>query len=63
MHLRNFSIGTDRTINANRPDNTAKECMDKTYRLIDMSVPADRNFFSERIWIALQIKRRESENL
>ena len=41
--LWEFTIHTDRQINANRPDIVIKDLKQKTCFLIDMSVPADRN--------------------
>ena len=38
-----FSIQTDRTIRANRPDITIKDKTEKTCLMIDVSVPADIN--------------------
>ena len=41
--LWDFSIHTDRTIQANRPDIVVKDMKGKTCLLIDMAVPADKN--------------------
>ncbi|XP_063591903.1 uncharacterized protein LOC134768991 [Penaeus indicus] len=41
--LWDFSIHTDRTIQANRPDIIIKDFKEKTCLLIDMSVPCDQN--------------------
>ena len=41
--LWNFTIHTDRTIKANRPDITIKDKKEKTCLLIDMAVPMDGN--------------------
>jgi hypothetical protein len=41
--LWDFTIHTDRTIKANRPDITVKNHTDKTCLLIDMAVPTDKN--------------------
>ena len=38
-----FSIQTDRTISANRPDLVVRDHVNKTCILIDVSIPADRN--------------------
>ena len=36
-------VNTDRTITANRPDTIVKDSVNFTCKLIDMTVPADRN--------------------
>ena len=36
-------VNTDRTITANRPDIIVKDSVDSTCKLIDMTVPTDRN--------------------
>ena len=41
--LWDFSIHTDRTINANRPDIVLKNHSEKTCLLIDMAIPSDNN--------------------
>lgn len=41
--LWDFSVNTDRTIQANRPDIIIKDHKNKTCLLIDMSVPSDKN--------------------
>ena len=41
--LWDFSIRTDRTIQANRPDIIVKDFKEKTCLLIDMSIPTDQN--------------------
>ena len=43
MMQLSFTIHTDRSVNANRPDITVKDHKEKTYLLIDMTVPSDRN--------------------
>ena len=45
--LWDFSINTDRTIKANRPDIVIKDQREKTCILIDMSVPSDANISSK----------------
>ena len=45
--LWDFSIHTDRTIKANRPDITVKDRRDKQCLMIDMSIPSDRNTASK----------------
>ena len=41
--LWDFSIHTDRTIKANRPDIVIKDKINKTCQIIDMAVPSDKN--------------------
>ena len=41
--LWDFTIHTDRSVKANRPDITVKDHKEKTCLLIDMTVPSDRN--------------------
>ena len=36
-------VNTDRTITANRPDIVVKDSVNSTCKLIDMTVPSDRN--------------------
>ena len=36
-------VNTDRTITANRPDILIKDSVNSTCKLIDMTVPSDRN--------------------
>ena len=36
-------VNTDRTITANRPDTIVKDSVNFTCKLIDMTVPSDRN--------------------
>ena len=43
--LWDFPIGTDRTIQVNRPDIAIKHNQSKTCQLIDVSVPSDSNIF------------------
>ena len=38
-----MSVNTDRTITANRPDIIVKDSVNSTCKLIDMTVPSDRN--------------------
>jgi len=42
--LRNPAVHTDREVTANRPDIIIKNKTEKTYILIDVAMPADRNF-------------------
>ena len=41
--LWDYSIQTDRKINANKPDTTIKDEREKNCRLIDLKIPADKN--------------------
>ena len=41
--LWNQSVHTDREVTANRPDIIIKNKKEKTYTLIDVAIPADRN--------------------
>ena len=45
--LWDFSIRTDRIIQANRPDIVIKHKHNKTCQLIDMSVSSDSNIFAK----------------
>ena len=47
--LWDFSIKTDRTMQANRPDIVIKDKQDKTCQLIDMSVPSDSNISAKEL--------------
>jgi len=42
--LWNQAIHTEREVTANRPDIIIKNIKEKTYTLIDVAIPADRNF-------------------
>ncbi|RMX58423.1 hypothetical protein pdam_00019697 [Pocillopora damicornis] len=42
-NIRDVPINTDRTITANRPDILIKDSVNSTCKLIDMTVPSDRN--------------------
>ena len=42
-------VNTNRTITANRPDITIKDSVNSTYKLIDMSIPSDRNITLKEI--------------
>ena len=42
-------VNTDRTITANRPDIIVKDSVNATYKLIDMTVPSDRNIALKEI--------------
>ena len=41
--IRDVPVNTDRTITANRPDILIKDSVNSTCKLIDMTVPSDRN--------------------
>ena len=43
------SLPTDRTITANRPDIVVKDSVNSTCKLIDMTVPSDRNIALKEI--------------
>ena len=42
--LWNQAVHTDREVTANRPDTIIKNKKEKTCTLIDVAIPADRNF-------------------
>ena len=42
-------VNTDRTITANRPDIIIKDAVNSTYKLIDMSIPPERNMALKEI--------------
>ena len=42
-NIRDVPVNTDRTITANRPDILIKDSVNSTCKLIDMTVPLDRN--------------------
>ena len=42
-------VNTDRTITANRPDIIVKDSVNSTCKLIDMTVPSDRNIALKEI--------------
>ena len=41
--LWNQAVHTDREVTANRPDIMIKNTKEKTFTLIDVAIPADRN--------------------
>ena len=45
--LWDFTIRTDRTIQANQPDTIVKDFKEKTCLLIDMSIPTDQNILAK----------------
>ena len=44
-----MQVNTDRTITAKRPDITVKDSVNSTCKLIDMTVPSDRNIALKEI--------------
>ena len=42
-NIRDVPVNTDRTKTANRPDILIKDLVNSTCKLIDMTVPSDRN--------------------
>ena len=42
-NIRDVPVNTDRTIATNRPDTLIKDSVNSTCKLIDMTVPSDRN--------------------
>ena len=59
-------VNTDRTITANRPDIIIKDSVNTTCKLIDMSIPSDRNIGLKEIEKKKQVQRprvRNTENL
>ena len=47
--MRDIPVSTDRTITANRPDIIVKDSVNSTCKLIDMTVPSDRNIALKEI--------------
>ena len=61
-----MSVHTDRTITANRPDIIIKDSVNSTCKLIDMSIPSDRNIALKGIEKKKQVQRprvRNTENV
>lgn len=59
-------VNTDRTITANRPDIIIKDSVNSTCKLIDMSIPSDRNIALKEIEKKKQVQRprvRNTENV
>ena len=56
-----FLIRTDRTIQVNRPDIVIKHKQNKTYQLIDMSVPSDSNISAKKFEKISKYKHLEIE--
>ena len=59
--LWDFSIHTDRTVSANRPDIIIKDKKQNNCLLIDMSVPSDRNISSKEFEKIYKYKDLEIE--
>ena len=59
--LWDFTIHTDKSIKANRPDIIVKDCKKKTCLLIDMTVPSDRNLSLEEYEKMSKYKELEIE--
>ena len=59
-------VNADRTITANRPDIITKDSVNSTCKLIDMSIPSDRNIALKEIEKKKQVQRprvRNKENV
>ena len=59
-------VNTDRTITVNRPDIIIKDSVNSTCKLIDMSIPSDRNIALKEIEKKKQVQRprvRNTENV
>ena len=59
-------VNTDRTITANRPDMIIKDSVNSACKLIDMSIPSDRNIALKEIEKKKQVQRlrvRNTENV
>ena len=54
-------VNTDRTITANRPDIIIKDSVNSTCKLIDMSIPSDRNIALKEIEKKSKYKNLELE--
>ena len=55
-------VNTDRTITANRPDIIIKDSVNSTCKLIDMSIPSDRNIALKEIEKKKQVQRPRVRN-
>ena len=55
-------VNTDRTITANRPDIIIKDSVNSTCKLIDMSIPSDRNIALKEMDKKSKYKDLELEN-
>ena len=65
-HMWDMPVSTDRTITANRPDIIIKDSVNSTCKLIDMSIPPDRNIALKEIEKKKQVQRprvRNTENV
>ena len=59
-------VNIDRTIKANRPDIIIKDLVNSTCKLIDMSIPSDRNITLKEIEKKKQVRKprfRNTENV
>ena len=54
-------VNTDRTITANRPDIIVKDSVNSTCKLIDMTVPSDRNIALKETE-KMQVQRPRTRN-
>jgi hypothetical protein len=52
----NQAVHTDREVTANRPDTTIKNQKEKTCKLIDVAISADRNIFQKEAEKKLKCK-------
>ena len=59
--LWDFSIGTDKTIRANRPDIVIKPKKYKTYQIIDMNVLSDNKISAKEFEKLSKYKDLETE--
>ena len=55
-------VNTDRTITANRPDIIVKDSVNSTCKLIDMTVPSDRNIAMKETEKKKQVQRPRTRN-
>ena len=55
-------VNTDRTITANRPDIIVKDSVNSTCKLIDMTVPSDRNIALKETEKKMQVQRPRTRN-
>ena len=55
--LWNQAVNTDREVTTNKPDIIIKNKKEKTYTLIDVTIPADRNVVQKEAEKKLKYKR------
>ena len=55
-------VNTDRTMTANRPDIIVKDSVNSTCKLIDMTVPSDRNIAMKETEKKKQVQRPRTRN-